>query len=180
MDTAFACCLVLNAKAAGGQRAAADGAYPRFRCSQGQDDEVGGLGQWPLVSWFPRTAVVKSQLPRHLPNIVSFLMGRASSPEAHYSCGSQFDRHGQCGDSSQPGASYWLVGVEPCMTLVVLFPGEVIGNGNPYAQAVRVNRVASLRDPRCLTTTNLHNNSGIPSVCQTSCPFSGNFIVRVK
>ena len=68
------------------------------------------------MSWFPRTAVVKSQLPRHLPNIVSFLMGRASSPEAHYSCGSQFDRHGQCGDSSQPGASYWLVGVEAFMT----------------------------------------------------------------
>ena len=126
---AFACCLVLNAKAAGGQLPAAEGAYSRFRCSQAQEDEVGGLGQWPLVSWFPRTAVVKSQLPRHLPNIVSFLMGRASSPEAHYSCGSQFDRHGQCGDSSQPGASYWLVGVEPCMTLVVLFPGEVIGSG---------------------------------------------------
>eukprot|EP01047_Picozoa_sp_COSAG01_P001637 COSAG01_NODE_38_length_33931_cov_75.163632_14_plen_675_part_00 len=107
-------------------------------------DPTGGMGQWPVVGGFPRSGPVQAALEWHRPNIVSLLMERkrrltdeeGSDRSQCYTLECHAEprlpcepphvrqqRKGPTSTSAAEGCTYWLVGVEEAVTLVVISRG---------------------------------------------------------
>lgn len=142
---AFAVFFIIDANAAGlqqkreGQSMSIGKDRPQtpfggFRCRQGgctnpEATHATGLAQWPVVCSFPRSAAVASAVQQHMPTVAMLLMQREHEDE-HYKaqsfCEPDLPAHADQQKSrlGAQGCTYWMVGVEECMTMVVLYPGR--------------------------------------------------------